>query len=105
MQVTGSGNLTLTATHGSAGSSVSPVLITGLQADITTDLATNGITYHPGNPQPATDKVTLAVNDSFGATDIVNFVFNQAGTGPNIALQGTSGKDVIFAGGTNSILA
>ena len=27
----------------------------------------------------------------------MNFVFNQAGTGSNIALQGTSGKDVIFA--------
>jgi Ca2+-binding RTX toxin-like protein len=42
----------------------------------------------------------LTVTDSFGAAATVNFVFNQAGAGPNIALQGTSGNDVIFA--TNS---
>ncbi len=33
-------------------------------------------------------------------TDTVHFVFNQAGNGPNITLQGTGGKDVIF--GTES---
>jgi Ca2+-binding RTX toxin-like protein len=58
---------------------------------------TTGVTYDPGITAPATDKVTLTVTDLFGATDTVSFIFNQAGTGPNIALQGTSGKDVIFA--------
>jgi Ca2+-binding RTX toxin-like protein len=55
------------------------------------------VTYDPGATTPATDKVTLTVTDSFGASDTVNFVFNQAGSGPDITLQGTSGKDVIFA--------
>jgi Ca2+-binding RTX toxin-like protein len=34
----------------------------------------------------------------------VNFIFNEAGTGPNITLQGTSGKDVIFATGHTDTL-
>jgi Ca2+-binding RTX toxin-like protein len=48
--------------------------------------------------------VTLTVTDGFGATDTVNFVFNQAGTGPGITLQGTSGKDVIFATQSTDVL-
>ncbi|OCK55842.1 VCBS domain-containing protein [Bradyrhizobium sp. LMTR 3] len=46
---------------------------------------------------PSTDKVTIAVTDGFGATDTVNFIFDEAGTGPDITLVGTDGKDVIFA--------
>ena len=41
----------------------------------------------------------MTVADSLGHTDRVHFIFNQGGTGPNIALTGTSGKDVIFATG------
>jgi Ca2+-binding RTX toxin-like protein len=48
--------------------------------------------------------VTLTVKDNFGATDTVNFVFNQAGSGPNITLQGTAGKDVILATNSQDVL-
>jgi Ca2+-binding RTX toxin-like protein len=34
----------------------------------------------------------------------VNFIFNEAGTGPNITLQGTPGNDVIFATGNQDVL-
>jgi Ca2+-binding RTX toxin-like protein len=60
-----------------------------------------GITYNPGNPQPLADKVAVTVTDKFGANDTVNFVFDQAGSGP---LQGTSGKDVIFATNGSDLL-
>ena len=43
--------------------------------------------------------MTLTVADSFGHTDRVHFIFNQGGAGPDVALTGTSGKDVIFATG------
>jgi large repetitive protein len=82
---------------------MSPSTSSGLLADINGVLAT-GLTYHPGNTPPLTDKVTLTVLDSFGAADTVNFVFNEAGTGTNIALQGTSGKDLIFATSGQDIL-
>ena len=59
------------------GTSITPSASSGSLAGINSVFA-SGVTY------------------PVGATDIVNFVFNQAGTGPNIALQGTSGKDVIF---------
>ena len=59
----------------------------------------SGIVYDPHNPQPQTDMVTLTVADSLGHSDSVHFVFNQGGTGPDVALTGTSGKDVIFATG------
>lgn len=59
----------------------------------------NGITYHPGSPAPHQDQITLTVTDkTTGLYDIVNFIFNEAGdTSHGITLQGTSGKDVIFA--------
>ncbi len=53
---------------------------------------------------PATDKVALTVADSFGATDTVNFIFNHTGGGSDITVQGTAGKDVIFATGYQDIL-
>jgi Ca2+-binding RTX toxin-like protein len=49
--------------------------------------------------------VTLTVEDNFGATDTVNFVFAQARSGPNITLQGTSGKDVILATNSQDVLS
>ena len=57
----------------------------------------NGIVYDAHSPQPQTDSVTLTVADSFGHTDRVHFIFNQGGSGPDVTLTGTSGKDVIFA--------
>jgi Ca2+-binding RTX toxin-like protein len=48
--------------------------------------------------------VTLTVKDSFGAADTENFVFAQPGSGPNVTLQGTSGKDVILATHSQDVL-
>ena len=64
----------------------------------------NGIVYDPHSPQPQTDSVTLTVADSFGHTDRVHFIFNQGGSGPDVTLTGTSGKDVIFATGSDDTL-
>jgi hypothetical protein len=50
---------------------------------------------------PSTGNVAVTVTDSFGATDTVNFVFSETGTG---VLQGTAGKDVIFATGHSDML-
>jgi len=63
----------------------------------------SGITYDPGNDPPDTDMVTLTVSDGFGHADTVHFVFKQAEAGP-VTLNGTSGKDVIFATGSNDTL-
>ena len=46
--------------------------------------------------------VTLAVSDGFGHTDTVHFIFKNA-DGP-VSLNGTSGKDVIFASGSDDTL-
>ena len=43
------------------------------------------------------------MTDGFGGTDTVNFIFNETGAGP-ITLQGTDGKDVIFATGDTDTL-
>ena len=48
--------------------------------------------------------MTLTVKDNFGAIDTENFVFAQAGAGPNVTLQGTSGKDVILATNNQDVL-
>jgi hypothetical protein len=96
-------NVTATTGQAALGSSVSPSTSSGSLSAIDGTLAA-GVTYNPGSTPPATDKVTLTVADSFGATDTVNFVFNQAGSGPNITLQGTSGNDVIFATHNSDVL-
>ena len=88
---------TVSAATGNVGSSVSPSAgsgagIAGLNAALD-----NGIVYDAHSPQPQTDSVTLTVADSFGHTDRVHFIFNQGGSGPDVTLTGTSGKDVIFA--------
>ncbi|MEK9283714.1 VCBS domain-containing protein [Bradyrhizobium sp. ISRA442] len=65
----------------------------------------NGITYNPGVPAPLDDEITLTVTDSAGHSDVVHFIFNEAGdTSNGITLQGTDGKDVIFATETNDTL-
>jgi hypothetical protein len=92
----------VTAGAGS-GSSITPSTDSGHLTDINAALAT-GVVYHPGPTPPQTDKVTLTAADSFGATDTVNFIFNEAGTGPATTLVGTGGKDVIFATGHQDIL-
>jgi len=93
----------LAATTGAAGSSITPSTSSGSLTSINNVFAT-GVTYHPGGTPPPTDKVTFTVTDNFGATDTENFVFAQPGAGPNITLQGTSGKDVILATNSQDVL-
>jgi hypothetical protein len=70
---------------------------------------TSGIWYAPPAPpepeseQAPNDKVTVTVDDGHGGSDTVNFIFNNYGMGP-IALDGTAGKDVIFATGWQDTL-
>lgn len=70
-----------------------------------------GVTYTPtltnpndSNSLPANDKIAVTIDDGHGGTDAVNFIFNVAGAGPDITLQGTSGKDVLFATGFTDTL-
>ncbi|WP_342735344.1 VCBS domain-containing protein [Bradyrhizobium sp. B117] len=72
-----------------------------------------GLTYNPTgastDPEasaPATDQITLTVTDkTTHLSDTVNFIFHEAGnTSQGITLQGTDGKDVIFATDTNDTL-
>jgi hypothetical protein len=96
---------TITATTAGAGSgtTVTPSTGSGSLTGVN-GVFSSGITYHPGTTPPSTDKVSVTVADAFGATDTVNFIFNEAGTGPNINLQGTPGNDVIFATGNQDVL-
>jgi hypothetical protein len=98
-------SFTLSATTGAAasGTTVIPPVSTGSLVAINGALAA-GAVYDPGAAPPLTDKVTLTVTDGFGATDTVNLVFYEAGAGANIALQGSSGRDVIFASNGADIL-
>jgi hypothetical protein len=92
----------LDATTGaSPGSSVTTLIDPDhrLLTDINAVLET-GVTYNPGSPQPLTDSVKFTVTDGSGNSDTVNFIFNQAGQGPDITLTGTPEKDVFF--GTES---
>ena len=88
------GTFTVAATTGASGA-VTTATDSGQLSDINTALDT--VTYDPGVAPQSTGHVAVTVTDSFGATDTVNFVFNETETGPNVALQGTAGKDVIFA--------
>jgi hypothetical protein len=86
-----------------SGTSVTPLSSSGSLADINSVLAA-GVTYQPGPTPPSTDSLMLTVKDNFGLTDSENFVFAQSGAGPNIILQGTSGKDVILATNSQDVL-
>ncbi|SNS54844.1 FecR family protein [Tardiphaga sp. OK246] len=56
-----------------------------------------GVTYAPGNSAPpTTEKVSVTVTDSDGASDSVNFIVALSDSA-SIVLEGTSGKDVILA--------
>ena len=95
---------TVSAATGDVGSSVTPSTGSGSGIAAINAALNSGITYDPHSPQPQTDSVTLTVADSFGHTDRVHFIFNQGGAGPDVALTGTSGKDVIFATGHTDTL-
>lgn len=80
---------------GDQGTSVSPSFGDHLSlGQVNSTIAS--VTYDPGASPPDNDRITLTVTDGFGASDTVNFIFNQSGSGP-ITLAGTGGKDVIFA--------
>jgi hypothetical protein len=100
---TGTFSLTVTTAAAASGTSITPATSSGSLTSINSVLAT-GVTYHPGVTPPSTDMATLTVKDSFGAADTENFVFAQVGSGPNITLQGTSGKDVILATSSQDVL-
>jgi hypothetical protein len=93
---------TVSTAAGSAGGSVIPPAANGSLAAVNATLS-SGIHYDPGNNPPQTDMVTLKVSDGLGHSDTVHFVFNEAGQGP-VTLNGTSGKDVIFATGFDDTL-
>jgi VCBS repeat-containing protein len=92
-----------TATGASPASGAAPSTDMGSLAHINATLS-NGVTYDPGLNQPQTDSLVFTVADTHGGTDTVHFIFNQAGSGPDITLTGTSGKDVIFATENTDIL-
>jgi Peptidase M10 serralysin C terminal len=89
-------------TAGAPGSELTPDQDTGSLAHINSTLSS--IIYNPGAHPPATDMVTVTVADGYSHSDVVNFIFNQGGTGPSVILTGTSQKDVIFATGHNDTL-
>jgi Ca2+-binding RTX toxin-like protein len=96
-------SFTAAVTTDASGNSVTPPLTdSGSLADLNAALH-DGVTFDPGAMPPAVDKVALTVTDNHGATDTVNFIFNQAGEGP-ATLTGTAGKDVIFGSGNGDIL-
>jgi hypothetical protein len=84
-------------------SSVSLPTASGSLSEINTAFVDGG-TYDPGKPAPDTDLITLTVSDSSGHSDTVHFVFGEAASGEGLTLQGTDGKDVIFAPGNNDTL-
>jgi hypothetical protein len=86
-------------------SSVDPASASGSLDDINLGFE-NGITYDPGETPPGIEQITLTVTDTTtGSADVVHFIFDQAGdTSQGITLQGTSGKDVIFATTTGDTL-
>ncbi|PPQ15573.1 hypothetical protein CV770_30870 [Bradyrhizobium sp. AC87j1] len=103
--------VTLSTAHPTL-SSVHFYPVTGSLDSINTGLET-GVVYNPtGVPSdppaspPDQDKITLTVTDNTtGQSDTVNFIFNEAGdNGQSALLEGTSGKDVIFATDTNDTL-
>ncbi len=94
--------VTLSTAHpGVSTASVYPT--TGTLDQINTGLAEGaGIAYDPtgaapGAELPATDRITLTVSDAAGHYDTVNFIFVEGAGGQHITLQGTGGKDIIFA--------
>jgi Ca2+-binding RTX toxin-like protein len=97
-------SLTLAAaTDVSASSVTTPSSGSGTLAETDTALE-SGVTYDPATAQSGTDKIAVIVTDSFGGTDSVNFIFNEAAMDANIVLQGTAGKDVIFGTGSSDTL-
>ena len=67
----------------------------GTLADLNDTLA-NGIRYHDQEDGPATDTVTITVEDQQGGFDQWHVMFAVADAPSGITLNGTAGKDIIF---------
>ncbi len=80
----------------SSGNSLSG---TGTLSEINAALS-HGLIYTPTG-SPGTDHFSVTIEDANHAMDEINFVFNQAGSGPNVSLTGTAGKDVLYGTGYN----
>ncbi|MET4373192.1 VCBS repeat-containing protein [Bradyrhizobium sp. LB12.1] len=109
------GTDTFTVTVSTANPDISTVSVypaSGTLAQINAALAGGaGITYDPAGAStdeclqpPATDQITLTVADSAGHNDTINFIFVEGASGQGMTLQGTGGKDVIFATETGDTL-
>lgn len=85
------------------GTGVTPSYLDDLTLDQLNNDLDSGVTYDPGSSPPTNDKITFTVTDSFGASDTVNFIFNEGGSGP-VFLTGTTGKDVMFASESSDTL-
>ncbi|WFU40503.1 FecR domain-containing protein [Bradyrhizobium sp. CB82] len=77
------------------GTGVTPSSLDGVSLD-QVNTALHSVTYDPGATPPDTDMIIFKVTDSLGASDTVNFIFDEGGSAP-VTLTGTSSKDVIFA--------
>ena len=95
---------TVTLSTGNPDVSLATVYPTaGTREQINDGLASGGgIVYEPTGKDPeaelpATDRITLTVADSAGRSDTVNFIFVEGAESQGMTLQGTGGKDVIFA--------
>jgi VCBS repeat-containing protein len=100
---TANDTFTISTAASGAGGSVSPPAAGGSLAAVNAALD-SGIVYDPGSDPSETGMVTLSVSDGLGHSDTVNFVFSEATQGP-VTLTGTSGKDVIFATGSDDTLS
>jgi VCBS repeat-containing protein len=96
------GTFTMVATTDGHGSSVTPSSDSGSLTKIAHDVSS--IIYNPGSNPPVADKVALTITDNFGATDTVHFVFNETDSRSGVTINGTSGKDVIFATNHSDVL-
>ena len=86
-------------------SSVDVPTTSGSLSDVNHGLA-NGVTYSPGDPAPDQDQITFTVTDKAnGLSDTVHFIFNEGDASHGVTLNGTSGKDVIFATTTGDTLS
>jgi Ca2+-binding RTX toxin-like protein len=92
----------VSATSGTAGASVNLATSSGHLSDV--NIALDDFTYDPGVAAPSTASVAITVADSLGATDKVNFIFNDGLATTPLLLQGTAGKDVIFGSAHGDVL-
>jgi hypothetical protein len=97
-------NFAVSASTESASSTISPSSVSGNLGQVS--MALSSITYNPTahGAAPQSDQVDLTVADNLGASATVHFIFNEAGQGSTISLQGTAGNDVIFATGHDDTL-